>query len=702
MTSISDDPPVPESLSQRSQGSAHDALGVVVTASNLQARSEPPSRHDEAARLSDRGSTTNDKQDGTITAARGPDGTVHRSGVSRFRVRTLMLAVVALPSLALAALVASTAASSWNDRVMANRVQQAVTLVTDAGSARVVLEHWVLPAEAIAYANSLGVSTATLDRYLGIDFAAELVPATRAVAHDPFLALDAHERADRNEVVDLMEPLLRGTAPFPVVDATYRDYATRANGWFSLRYEALERSVAAWHPPGSFVLHVETLDRVFKEYLDQLDAIDYANFVLSGRAAAEEKAKLVQAVAGSDLEATALAEALGPRAHAVWQRMEQDPRVRSFRSSLDEATLVAIGGSAAPFVSNLSAYAAAFRNGLVELDDLDHLMLAAGADLTAVTQHERGQASDAFVIELCLLIVLLGIAIGGALLLATSVAMPVRRLGDAAAAVEQGEFTVPPLAERGPLEVSVASHAFNDMMAMLRGLEAKVVALAAEDLADPVLTEPMPGRAGEALQRVVDDLAARVRERERERQHLALQATHDHLTGLLNRAALFEVLERDLTRRRGEGEVIGVVFVDLDGLKAINDGFGHEAGDRAIKMASEAMLGATRQGDVVARLGGDEFVVVVHVHKEPEARMVAERIQRAVERRSLQIPGTDIEVLLSCSVGVAVETKGSARDPMALVREADADMYRQKTRVRRAAATKPHNGVRTEAEREHS
>ena len=109
-------------------------------------------------------------------------------------------------------------------------------------------------------------------------------------------------------------------------------------------------------------------------------------------------------------------------------------------------------------------------------------------------------------------------------------------------------------------------------------------------------------------------LAARVAEREAELHHLAF---HDPLTGLVNRAGFHERLTRALARHASDRTPLGLLFIDLDGFKVVNDTLGHATGDRLLVAVADRLRAATRAADTVARLGGDEFAVLLEPGFDP-------------------------------------------------------------------------------------
>jgi diguanylate cyclase (GGDEF)-like protein len=160
---------------------------------------------------------------------------------------------------------------------------------------------------------------------------------------------------------------------------------------------------------------------------------------------------------------------------------------------------------------------------------------------------------------------------------------------------------------------------------------------------------------------------ARLRTEDRMRH----EALHDPLTGLANRTLLRDRLEHALARSAREDAVTGVLFVDLDEFKEVNDLQGHAAGDAVLVELGERLRAAVRPADTVARLGGDEFVVVCEEVDEAAAMTLAGRLEEAI-RQPLMVAG--VEHRLSASVGVAL----GRTDPDTLLADADAAVYQAK------------------------
>jgi diguanylate cyclase (GGDEF)-like protein len=164
-------------------------------------------------------------------------------------------------------------------------------------------------------------------------------------------------------------------------------------------------------------------------------------------------------------------------------------------------------------------------------------------------------------------------------------------------------------------------------------------------------------------------------ELERSRARLEYAATHDHLTGLANRAFLRDRVNALLDQ---PGEEVGVLVIDLNGFKRVNDAAGHEAGDEVLRVVAERMRRHIREGDVLVRMGGDEFLaVLVGRNLAGTLRDTANRLGEVVSKPIETDRGVHF---VGASIGAAL---GAAGDDFAqLVAAADAEMYKVKRLLR--------------------
>ncbi len=179
-----------------------------------------------------------------------------------------------------------------------------------------------------------------------------------------------------------------------------------------------------------------------------------------------------------------------------------------------------------------------------------------------------------------------------------------------------------------------------------------------------------------------DELYARLRSAERFNQmqlKLVQMATRDTLTGLFNRFAFFN---RAATICRDSAGPLAAIMIDIDHFKAVNDRFGHGAGDKALKSIAECLGGQT---EIAARLGGEEFVLLLPETDVERARNMAEGMRRAIAARDIDIDGTKLRA--TCSFGVAVAQPGANIDD--ILRRADDALYAAKRNGRDRVAV--HN-----------
>jgi two-component system cell cycle response regulator len=169
----------------------------------------------------------------------------------------------------------------------------------------------------------------------------------------------------------------------------------------------------------------------------------------------------------------------------------------------------------------------------------------------------------------------------------------------------------------------------------------------------------------------------------RAREELRERANTDLLTLLPNRSAIAGVLEHELARCHRDGRSVGVILLDLDHFKQVNDTYGHFAGDMVLVETAVRLRSNIRSYDQVGRYGGEEFLVVLPNCDQEQAMQQAERMRVKLCSRSMEIDGMELSV--SASFGVTV-SDGSERSPEVFVRVADEALYRAKASGRNCAA----------------
>ncbi|HJV96306.1 MAG TPA: diguanylate cyclase, partial [Albitalea sp.] len=179
----------------------------------------------------------------------------------------------------------------------------------------------------------------------------------------------------------------------------------------------------------------------------------------------------------------------------------------------------------------------------------------------------------------------------------------------------------------------------------------------------------VPGDPTQGTIWILDDVTQERAQRER----LAWSASHDSLTGLVNRAEFERALAQAMSR--AGRHAFCALFIDLDRFKQVNDNAGHAAGDAVLRDVAQQFTRHVRHTDIVARLGGDEFAVLLHRCPPPKALTIAEQLRAAVERYELTWEGKRYSV--GASIGL-VPLDGSFATPAEVMRAADAACYSAK------------------------
>jgi len=188
-------------------------------------------------------------------------------------------------------------------------------------------------------------------------------------------------------------------------------------------------------------------------------------------------------------------------------------------------------------------------------------------------------------------------------------------------------------------------------------------------------------QANEHLRRRLDEAEASLQSKSEELQSYMTEARTDALTGLPNRRAFDDELGRRIAAFRRNATPLGVLLVDVDRFKSVNDRYGHPIGDQVLKVVANTLRQAVRESDLLSRYGGEEFVVLLGGTTTEEFRSAAERVRRHVEQTPVHCDNFELKATVSC--GAAEATGGE--EVASLLQRADEALYAAKSDGRNCA-----------------
>ncbi|MFD2089992.1 EAL domain-containing protein [Blastococcus deserti] len=588
-----------------------------------------------------------------------------------------------VPLIGVAALTAAVTRTRMSEAASAARAEAAVRAVAQLSAARSGVEHEVIPALSLAVLADpaasellgLGPFVGQLQRTLATGATEETRAATdEALARVPAGSQWSTAAARASErLAGLRRQADAGTVPLDDLYDSYLDISdelTRAQAAAAEAATAEKVSVPTYRATRD----VELVAQLAQDASRQMPLFlgTQLSRLVAGETAESFRAEWEIAWVDYTDARRRMEDLSQPALRAAWERVQTTP-VFARVDGLLAARAEGADASTIPMIELIGLVNQALDRDAVLTEFLEDATDTA-QDLATV---DHARAHDLQSRTLLLGGALLLASVLGALLLGRMISRTLRVLAARATQVSEGSLVEVEIA--GPREVRTVSTALDATVASLRRIQDQAEAVARGDLADPVLDQPLSGRLGEVVHASVRQIVHAVRQREELQSALAHQATHDPLTALPNRAQALRLVTSALHRAQRSGQMTGLLFVDLDGFKGVNDSHGHASGDEVLREVARRMTAVVRPGDVVGRLGGDEFVVLVEqVALERDLLDLAERLIGAV---SAPIDAAGQQVRIGASVGVAV-SRDAGTDADALVAEADTAAYRAKRRGR--------------------
>ena len=591
------------------------------------------------------------------------------------RLRTRLLVLVLVPLLGVAAFAAAEINARSSSAQNARRVENLLTTAAHTSKARTGLLQELVPSLARAIlqvpivAEQLGISKVSVAE-LGLSDAQVVALRTRT---DDGIAAMAKDPRTHKLAMELQPQI-------------------------TLMRRQIDSGIAI---PTAFDLALQLIDRLTTAQNDIVGEATGTGVVDAASSAARDLDRATQVIQLAELELPRLAAVMFPE---LAPPAESAIVVQEWLQvwggySTAAATLLAQGspsvagafrkatGTAEAQFFDKTATAAAKNPKIVDVDTLIRLYragqarsvalgsvldLAVNRALSAAAAQRHNAVVALWTIAAIVLSVFLASVLIGWWML-RSLARPLQNLANSARKVSEGVLDDVPV--DGPHEVRTAARGLAAAVANLRNIEAQAAAVAAGELDSDVVRRPLPGPLGEIVHASVETIVGAIHERDAAQTDLAYRAAHDPLTELTNRAQAMVAIERSLHRAQRNGTVTGLMFVDLDHFKTVNDTLGHEAGDAVLVRCAQRMTDVVRGGDTVARLGGDEFVILLEdITDEADVVKLAERVVRSLAE-PIQIGHRQLHV--GASVGVAICTDGYI-DAGRLLSEADAAAYQAK------------------------
>ncbi|WP_052501416.1 GGDEF domain-containing protein [Thiomicrospira microaerophila] len=180
------------------------------------------------------------------------------------------------------------------------------------------------------------------------------------------------------------------------------------------------------------------------------------------------------------------------------------------------------------------------------------------------------------------------------------------------------------------------------------------------------------------LQKKLNESAAVIKKLSRDLDDANHLAKTDSLTGIANRRGYNEIVMKKIKQAKAESQTFGMLLLDLDHFKSVNDNYGHLVGDSALRYISKLLKAEIKGHDEIARFGGEEFVILLHNINYDNALKFGEKLRATIEKKSLRIKDHDKPLRLTASIGIAIYQMGESSDDV--FQRADKALYMAKTK----------------------
>ena len=528
---------------------------------------------------------------------------------------------------------------------------------------RLHFDEEILPSQASLQGAAFGVSADDIGQLLGFDIAESIVTARTSV--DNMIGrIEAVDVVDLTRAQALLAEMRTGIDNATLTPTELRETVSRINA----EVNALADSEVAMLDNGLHDAGVESATEQLTAVYQLVDASNRQmpmlfDVLLGGLAGGSGTSliDLAEVTGWYRVTAERFDAELTGAPEATWRTLRSNPSSARFDRAVDG---LLSGGSETIAPTDLTQLAGLVSSGFARSLAHFNVFEAASADASAAARLASEEATNELE-RYTLGVVLMVVATVGLLALVTrSIRRPLRRLARVAERVNTGNLAgvkVPP--PRGPREVRVVGAAFADLVDGLKIVAQQTDALAAGDLDAPALAVHMPGQLGTSLRESVRTLSTSMSERDRLYAQLRHEATHDSVTGLPNRSALLDNISGALERYRGRVASLGLLVIQLDGLRRANDVHGHDVGDAVLGEAGRRLTAAAAGYAEVARLGDDEFIVVAEDETLSELTDLGERIVAAFAS-PVEVSGRVLYVTACVGIARAVDASTTRAELM--------------------------------------